>query len=266
MMWKLSTWVTTKDIFTLYFLNQSLFWIFHAVMIPYMIHFMMFVNVLISGLVKSRVFLKTWNLDFVIEFVSNSFLFCPDRLESSYWHWKWLSKCPCSDSIIITRESDYVFNFSIRVVCSSGHIFWLWIFDPLQDLKLQLNSHQLARLERKHSLFRFALAVVKHHYNLLSPSAQFRSMDNFVRILHSLARDIPQGTKQFPFSNENCGTLNKNSATHCWKCEEMFETELDPESPVLLFWKSCDSSIIFYLNLKFAEHNCRVFIQRWIVC
>ena len=51
-------------------------------------------------------------------------------------------------------------------------------------------------------------------------------------MLHSLARDIHERKKQFPFYNGSRINLDKNSATHCWICEEPFDSELDPEESI----------------------------------
>ena len=51
-------------------------------------------------------------------------------------------------------------------------------------------------------------------------------------MLHSLARDIHERKKQFPFYNGNRRNLDKKSATHCWICEEPFDSELDPEESI----------------------------------
>ena len=87
----------------------------------------------------------------------------------------------------------------------------------------------------KHKPCGFALAVVDHHSNV----PYFHHVDNsegcmgnFVRMLHSLARDIHKRKKQFPFYNRNCRNMDKNSTTHCWICEEPFDSELDPEESI----------------------------------
>ena len=57
--------------------------------------------------------------------------------------------------------------------------------------------------------------------------------------------------KQFPFFNGNCRNLDKNSATHCWICEEPFDIELDPEESIDL--DHCHFSSQF---LGWAHEKC----------
>ena len=59
-------------------------------------------------------------------------------------------------------------------------------------------------------------------------------MGNFVRMLHSLASDIYERKEQFHFYNGNFRNLDNNSATHCWICEEPFDSELDPKESIEL--------------------------------
>ena len=83
------------------------------------------------------------------------------------------------------------------------------------------------RAIEKHKPCAFALAVVDHHSN----GPYFHHVDssedcvgNIVRMLNSLARDILERIKQFPFYNGNRRNLDKNSATNCWICLEPFDS------------------------------------------
>ena len=94
------------------------------------------------------------------------------------------------------------------------------------------------RVIEKHKPFCFALAVVDHHSNVSYFHHVYNSEDcmgNFVRMLHSLARDIHERKKKFPFYNGNRRNLDKNSATYCWICEEPFDSELYPEESIDLY-------------------------------
>ena len=99
-----------------------------------------------------------------------------------------------------------------------------------------------------------ALAVVDHHLNV----SYFHHVDNsedcmgnFVKKLHSLARDIHDSKKQFPFYNGNRRNLDKNSATYCWISKEPFDSELDPEES-----KDLDHCHFSGQFLGSADENC----------
>ena len=81
----------------------------------------------------------------------------------------------------------------------------------------------------------FAFAVDDHHSNVPyfhHVDSSEDCMGNFVRMLPSLARDIYERKKQFPFYNGNRRSFDKKSATHCWICEEPFDSELDPQESI----------------------------------
>ena len=123
---------------------------------------------------------------------------------------------------------------------------------PSLDVMQQLSNHQLALL-RKTSRVQLPgqLLIFTRMYSINHVNSSEDCMGNFVRIMNSLARDIPERKKQFPFYKGNCRHLDKNSATHCWICEEPFDSQLDPEESIDL--NHCHFSGQF---LGLARENC----------
>ena len=117
-----------------------------------------------------------------------------------------------------------------------GLFLWSFIFSESFLLPVAgcdaATDQSSTRVIEKHKQCGFALAVVDHHSNVPyfhHVDSSEECMGNFLRMLHSLARDIHERKKQFPLYKGNRRNLDKNSATHCWICEEPFDSKLDPE-------------------------------------
>ena len=100
-------------------------------------------------------------------------------------------------------------NTSSQIFQLRGLFLWSFIltlnlfFYPSLDVYAATDQSS-TRVIEKHEPCGFALAVVDHHSNVPyfhHVDSSEDCMGNFVRMLHSLARDIHERKKQFPFYN-----------------------------------------------------------------
>ena len=193
--------------------------------------------VLITDLEKVVCKVRDLKFRFDYRICRNCFWLCRDGLESYSIH---TENCYLNAPAVIQMPSpdknEYKFsNFSATwfvplVIYFNFESFLL----PVAGCDAATDQSS-TRVIEKHKPCGFALAVVDHHSNVPyfhHVDSSEDCMGNFVRMLHSLARDIHERKKKFPFYNVNCRNLDKKSATHCWICEEPFDSELDPEESI----------------------------------